>query len=187
MSESTKYGKFDKFLHWFMAINIFATLIFSRGMSELPERERVIEYGDHGLSVTTIALFLIVRICWRAKVGFPPLPEGMGYLEKLAAKLVHYGLYVLLVLQISVGIFLASTTSQDFIANGYGINYTRFQLAPKDMYETLLTVHIALYWMIVAMLVAHIAAALKHHFWDKDSVLTRMLPWVREKSDARSR
>jgi len=40
----------------------------------------------------------------------------------------------------------------------------------------MITLHIALYWVIVAMLVAHIGAALKHHFIDKDDVLKRMLP-----------
>lgn len=180
MNDKTTYGRFDKFIHWFMAFNIFATLVFSRGMSELSEEHKLLEYGDHGLSVTTIALCLIVRILWRARVGFPRLPEGMSQWEQVTAKLMHYGLYILLLTQISVGIFLASTTTQDFIAKGYGINYTRFGLAPKDMYETLLFVHITIYWLIVAMLAVHIAAAFKHHFINKDKVLTRMLPWGRQ-------
>jgi cytochrome b561 len=163
-----------------MAVNIFATLVFSKGMSELPDEHKLVEYGDHGLSVTTIALFLIVRILWRARVGFPRMPDNMSPLQVLAAKLVHYGLYVLLLVQISIGLCLSSTTKQDFIAKGYGINYTSFQLAPKEMYETLLLTHITVYWLIVATLVVHIAAALKHHFWDRDSVLARMLPWGRK-------
>ena len=177
MSEKTSYGSFDKFLHWFMAINIIATLIFSKGMSELSAENKVIEYGDHGLSVTTILLFLIVRILWRARFGFPRLPNNMSALQIVAAKLMHYGFYILLVMQVTVGILLASTTQYDFIANGYGINYSSFDLVPKDMHKTLLLAHIVLYWGIIAMLVVHIAAALKHHFIDKDSVLTRMLPW----------
>jgi cytochrome b561 len=180
MTTKTTYGKFDKFIHWFMALNIFATLIFSKGMSELTDEQKLVEYGDHGLSVTTIALCLFVRILWRARVGFPQLPDGMNPLAKMAAKLVHYGLYVLLLMQISIGILLASTTSQDFIAKGYGINYTSFNLVPKDMYEPLLLAHITIYWVIVAMLAVHIGAALKHHFVDKDRVLTRMLPWGRD-------
>ena len=31
-------------------------------------------------------------------------------------------------------------------------------------------------WLIVGLVVLHVAAALKHHFVDKDDVLTRMLP-----------
>ena len=47
MTEKSSYGKFDKFLHWFMALNIFATLIFSKGMSTLPDEHKLVEYGDH--------------------------------------------------------------------------------------------------------------------------------------------
>ena len=35
--------------------------------------------------------------------------------------------------------------------------------------------------MLVALLIVHVAAALKHHFFDKDDVLTRMLPARRSK------
>ena len=34
--------------------------------SSLPNEERVLEYGDHGMSVTTIAICLLIRIAWRA-------------------------------------------------------------------------------------------------------------------------
>ena len=86
MTEKTGYGKFDKFLHWLMAINVGLTLIFARGMSSLPDDLRVIEYGDHGMSVTTIAICLAIRIAWRAKEGFPPLPDSMGDAARMAAK-----------------------------------------------------------------------------------------------------
>ena len=64
MEAKRDYGKFDRFIHWLMALNIGLTLIFSRGMSSLPDAERVHEYGDHGLSVTTIAICLIIRTLW---------------------------------------------------------------------------------------------------------------------------
>ena len=163
MTEKSSYGKFDKFLHWFMALNIFATLIFSKGMSSLPDELKQVEYGDHGLSVTTIAICLIVRILWRARQGFPGLPTTMDALQKLMARLVHYGLYIAFLVQICIGVFLASTTKQDFIATGYNINYTSFNLVADSMYDTLISAHITVYWFIVAMLSLHIGAAIKHH------------------------
>ncbi|NND66843.1 MAG: hypothetical protein HKN19_04570, partial [Halioglobus sp.] len=76
MAAKLGYGKFDKFIHWIMAINIILTLIFARGMSSLPDDERVLEYGDHGTSVTTIAICLVIRILWRWYQGFPQLPPS---------------------------------------------------------------------------------------------------------------
>ena len=179
MTEKSSYGKFDKFLHWFMALNIFATLIFSKGMSTLSDEHKLIEYGDHGLSVTTIAICLIIRILWRAREGFPTLPTTLGEFQKLLARVVHYGLYIVFLVQISIGVFLASTTKQDFIATAYNINYSSFNLAPDSMYDTLISAHITVYWIIVTLLVLHIGAAIKHHIVDKDDVLTRMLPFTR--------
>ena len=178
MARNLNYGRFDRFIHWLMAINIGLTLVFAKGMSSLPDAERVLEYGDHGMSVTTIAICLLIRIGWRAANGFPQLPLSMSGAAQKAAKLMHYGLYVVLAAQITVGVFLASTTELEFIANGYGINYTSWGLASPEMHDTLLSFHINLYWTIVALLVLHIGAALKHHFVDGDEVLLRMLPFV---------
>jgi cytochrome b561 len=177
MAEKTSYGKFDKFIHWLMALNIGLTLIFSRGMSSLPDAERVLEYGDHGMSVTTIAACLFVRILWRAKEGFPSLPETMGDAARMVAKSVHYGLYILLASQVLVGVLLASTIELEFIASGYDINYSSWNLVADEYHDILLDFHIGIYWTIVAVLALHILAAVKHHVIDKDEILLRMLPF----------
>lgn len=181
MTDKTSYGKFDKFIHWFMALNIFATLIFSFGMSDLPEALKPEEYGGHGASVTTILICIIIRAIWRAREGFPALPTTMSELQKRAAKSVHYLLYVCIFAQVTVGVLLSSTTKSDFIAAAYNINYTSFDLVPDSLHDTLLTFHKGIYFTIIALLVMHIAAALKHHFVDKDDVLVRMLPFRKKR------
>jgi cytochrome b561 len=42
--------------------------------------------------------------------------------------------------------------------------------------DLLQTVHVSLNYLFIAVLIGHIGAALKHHFIDKDDILTRMLP-----------
>ena len=51
-------------------------------------------------------------------------------------------------------------------------------LVPKDreLARALLTVHLTLNFTLLALVCVHTAAALKHHFVDRDTVLTRMLP-----------
>ena len=176
MASSNSYGRVDKFLHWLIALNITATLFAAFGLSELDALHKLEEYGDHGASVTTILICMTLRLLWRLKNGFPPLPGSMSDMQKLLAKFMHYGLYVVIFSQLMIGILLASTTEQDFIAKGYNINYSAFDLLANANYELILSLHITLYWVIVAMLVAHIGAALKHHFIDKDAVLKGMLP-----------
>ena len=173
-----RYGRFDKFLHWWMAANVVATLVGSYGMSALPEEAKAVEYGNHGLSVTTILIVLAVRVAWRLKEGFPSLPKAMPRIQALLAKAVHYGLYLILCAQVSVGVMLASTTQTEFIAVGYGINFTSLDLVDDRWHDRLLGFHIGLYWTIFAVVALHTAAALKHHFIDRDNVLRRMLPFA---------
>ena len=71
----------------------------------------------------------------------------------------------------------------DFVATGYNINYSSFDLAPDSMYETMIAAHIAVYWLIDSLLVLHASAAIKHHLIDKDDVLVRMLPFTRARDD----
>jgi cytochrome b561 len=46
----------------------------------------------------------------------------------------------------------------------------------KALGDLLQTVHLSLNVTLIAVLIAHVGAALKHHFIDKDDILTRMLP-----------
>ncbi len=172
------YGKVHKLLHWLLALNIGATLIFSAGMASLSDAQKEIEYGDHAFSVTTIFILMFMRTVWRLKNTPPELPGSMPANHKIAAKLMHLSLYVLIFLQIGIGVLLASTTSVVFSTSEYGINYTNWELVAQTNHDWLLTVHDTGAILIATFVVVHILAALKHHFVDKDNVLRRMLPFV---------
>ena len=45
----------------------------------------------------------------------------------------------------------------------------------KALGNQLQTLHMALNWLLMAVLLGHVGAALKHHFVNRDDVLTRML------------
>jgi cytochrome b561 len=59
-------------------------------------------------------------------------------------------------------------------------------LVPKDrgLAAALKVVHVALNASLVALVVVHAAAAVRHHFADRDTVLARMLPFVKPKGMA---
>ena len=178
MSQIQSYGRVDKFLHWWVVLNLGATLVAARGMAGLSPPERMVEYGDHGLSVTTLFIVMIFRFVWRLKHSFPPLPDTMKPWEKLAAKAVHWGLYGLIFAQIGIGVLLASTTDIDFVPTLYGTNYTAFDLVPDSLHDLLLNLHNVVYWAIIATIAIHVIAALKHAIVDRDGVLSGMLPFV---------
>ncbi len=52
----------------------------------------------------------------------------------------------------------------------------------KELGQLLSEVHETLAWLFVLLVVGHTAAALKHHFIDKDDILIRMSPDHRKHS-----
>jgi cytochrome b561 len=95
-------------------------------------------------------------------------------MEKRAAKLAHGVLY-LLMLMIFLSGYLIST------ADDRGIDVFDWFTVPSmgeliDSQEDIAgLVHEYLAYTLIAMVVLHALAALKHHFIDKDNVLKRMV------------
>jgi cytochrome b561 len=48
----------------------------------------------------------------------------------------------------------------------------------EQAFGLLRSTHGALSWALLAITILHVLAALKHHFWNKDEVLKRMLPFT---------
>ena len=180
MSEekARSYGKVYKTLHWLPALNIGLTMIFSFGMSDLSESEKLVEFPKHAVSVTTIFILMLIRVVWRLMNPPPPIPMQDNW-QKKAAGIAHITLYVLIFLQIGLGVLLASTTAVDFQTPEYVINYTAWNLVSDSWHDWLLLAHKVCYFMLVSLVVVYILAALKHHFIDRDAVLRRMLPFAK--------
>ncbi|MBL8484080.1 MAG: cytochrome b, partial [Rhodocyclaceae bacterium] len=116
-----------------------------------------------------------VRLAWRAGHTPPALPDSMPVWQQRGAEAVHVVLYLLLFL-IPISGWLMSSAK--------GVQTVWFGLLPlpdlldkdKPMGDFLQAVHASLNYGLMALLVMHAGAALKHHFIDRDDVLTRMLP-----------
>ena len=50
-----------------------------------------------------------------------------------------------------------------------------------DLHETMEGVHETLAYVLLGLVALHAAAALKHHFIQRDEVLARMLPFLRKR------
>jgi cytochrome b561 len=118
-----------------------------------------------------------VRLAWRAGHKPAALEASMPQWQKLAAQAVHVLLYVLL-FAIPLSGWLMSS------AKGFQTVYLGVlplpDLLPKDkaLGDMLSEVHAALNFIMLALVVTHVAAALKHHFINGDGTLVRMLPFL---------
>jgi cytochrome b561 len=123
----------------------------------------------------TVAVLTIFRLIWRWHARIPPLPDDLPGVQKWAARANEALIYMLLLAQPVVGLLYS---------NAYGVRVKLFLLVPlppviaRDprFAEELGAIHNFLGYSLLALVGAHAAAALFHHFLRRDDVLNAMLP-----------
>ena len=163
-------------LHWLIAIGIAGTFSLGLYMHELPLSPTKLQlYSWHKWAGVSLFALIVVRLLWRATHAAPPLPAQMPALQRLAANATHWALYALMVAVPLSGWLMSS--AKGFQTVWFGV-LPLPDLLPKDaaLGDLLQDVHEALNLTMLGLVLLHAAAALKHHFIDRDDVLTRMLP-----------
>jgi cytochrome b561 len=167
-------------LHWIIGIAIMLMLAFGFFMEDVPSDMKPLIYQTHKSIGLTILVLSFVRLFWRLTHKVPSLPEGMKTWEILASKITHYGFYILMIIIPMSGWALVSAAPApyDYPVNWFGLfEWPTLPLtrAPQTA-GTFSEIHEILAYLTIALLALHIGAALKHHFINKDNVLTRMIP-----------
>jgi cytochrome b561 len=171
-----RWGAVAQFLHWLIVVLIIAQVTLALMADELPlGMKKLALLARHKSIGITILGLAVVRLLWRGLNPAPPLPQTLKPYEAVLARLTHVLLYVLLFALPLSGWMMSS-------ARGFPVSWFGFfqlpDLVPKSkpLYEALVDTHGALACVLGAVVVLHVAGALKHHFWHKDDVLRRMLP-----------
>lgn len=162
-------------LHWLAALMIFGLWGVGHWMEGLPKDDfRIQVYTMHkGIGVIVLAL-VVLRIVWRALHPAPDLPAGMGPVERLAAKGGHLLLYVLMIAIPVSGVVMSQT--KGFAVKVVGLTLPTFVGKNEALHEVAEALHAGMGWLLAVVLVAHVAAALRHQFMLKDGLLDRMRP-----------
>jgi cytochrome b561 len=175
-SPAEQYGRVAIALHWLTALLVVGSFTVGLSMVRLPlGRQKLQWYGWHKWIGITIFLVTCLRLAWRATHTAPPALSTMPPWQVRASVLVHRALYVLLlVIPVSGWIYSSSTGVQVVYLGLFPLP----DLVPKDrvLARALLALHLTLNFTLFSLVCVHIAAALKHHVIDRDTVLTRMLP-----------
>jgi len=172
----TRYSAVAQAFHWIIAALIVTQFVLAYTADDLP-------LGVHKLALLarhksfgmTILMLAVLRLLWRLRSPAPALPAGMTSLERLLARATHFAFYVLLFAMPLTGWMMSS--AKNYSVSWFGA-FTWPNLIGKNenAFELLRSTHHILSYLLFAIAVLHILAALKHHFWDKDDVLLRMLP-----------
>jgi cytochrome b561 len=165
-------------LHWVMALAIFGLFALGLWMTTLDYYDAWYHRApDIHKSVGMLMLFLLFfRLAW---VAFSIKPEIFGAAwERLVALIVHRTHYVLM-LGVMISGYLIPT------AKGAGIDVFGWFTVPalvrftERQGDVVGLIHWGFAWAVIALAGLHTAAALKHHFIDRDATLMRMLGIIR--------
>jgi cytochrome b561 len=183
-SSATRYSAVAQVFHWIIAALIVTQFVLAWLADDLP-------LGVHKLALLarhksfgmTVLMLAILRLLWRLKNPPPTLPPGMTPIERLLARVTHIGFYVLLFAMPLTGWTMSS--AKNYSVSWFGL-FTWPNLIGKNeaAFDFLRSTHEILSDVLFAFAVLHILGALKHHFWNKDDALLRMLPFT--KSERRS-
>jgi cytochrome b561 len=168
------YNLIARLVHWFSAVVIIGMFIVGLWMVDLSYYSEWYQRAPHwhksvGLLLAFLTLF---RLGWKV---FTPSPDIIGSnRERLAATTAHISMYLIL-LTIFISGYLISTE------DGRSIDiFTWFELPGmgalfENQADIAGEIHFYLAWTLMVLVVVHLAAALKHHFLDRDDTLRKML------------
>lgn len=171
-----RYTRTAMSLHWLIALMLFGMFGFGLYMVELPLSPQKLKfYSYHKWAGVTVFLLVLARLAWRITHRPPALPAGMPAWQVTAAKAGHHLLYLLMVIVPLSGWLMSS--AKGFQTVWFGV-LPLPDLLDKDeaLGEALLLTHRLLNWFFMLVVAGHVLAALKHHFIDRDGLLSRMLP-----------
>jgi cytochrome b561 len=160
--------------HWVIALLVLANLALGILHESLPRAWQVMPL--HKSIGITVLVLTLGRIAWRLAHRPPPLPSHLQAWERGAAHLVHLLLYAAMLILPLSGWLMGSNPERIRPMSWFWL----FQVPPLPSTPALSggahEVHELLGWAMAALVVLHIAAALHHHFWRRDTVLLRMMP-----------
>ncbi|MCR6666896.1 MAG: cytochrome b [Methyloversatilis sp.] len=171
-----RYTRTAMSLHWLIALMLFGMFGFGLYMVELPLSPQKLKfYSYHKWAGVTVFLLVLARLAWRITHRPPALPAGMPAWQVKAAKAGHHLLYLLMVIVPLSGWLMSS--AKGFQTVWFGVLPLPDLLAKDEaLGEALLLTHRLLNWFFMLVVAGHVVAALKHHFIDRDGLLSRMLP-----------
>jgi cytochrome b561 len=178
-SPPTRYTAVAQLFHWIIAALIVTQFALAWTAEDLPlGMHKLALFARHKSFGMTVLLLAILRLLWRFWHRPPELPAGMSPIERTLARTTHIAFYVLLFAMPITGWVMSS--AKNYSVSWFGLFTWPNLIAPNDAaFEFLKSTHDYLSDVLFVIAVLHILAALKHHFWNKDDVLLRMLPFFK--------
>ena len=175
---STRYHPLARALHWLLALGIVGNFALGIYMSDLPfSPARLQYYSWHKWAGVCVLAFSAVRLLTRLKSPPPALPDAieaaMPGWQKLAHHATHLALYALFFAVPLTGWAYSSAAGFPIVLFGL-LPLPDFLPVSEPLADVLKEVHEITALAMAALVVLHVAGALKHQIVDRDGLMARM-------------
>jgi cytochrome b561/polyisoprenoid-binding protein YceI len=160
-------------VHWLLAGLLVYQFALGLRLDELKGSDKFIAFQLHKSIGITVLLLSLARVALRL---FVPRPAEVGEgLQKLAARLVHWGFYAVMLVGPLTGWIIVSTAKIKLPTILFGVVPWPHLPLPGAFNEPADLAHTLLVWTLPALILLHVAGVL-YHWRLRDEVPGRMLP-----------
>ena len=178
------WGAVQKTLHWFVALVVISQLTIGFIFTSLPENDPLVGklFNTHTSIGVIILLAMLARFLWRQANPVPVLPDTLSPGQKKLATANHWAFYAVLIAMPIAGYL--TVNGAGYPVHFFGIALPILIQKNEGLGEIFEALHVGGAFVLIALMVLHVAAALRHEFVLKDNTLRRMttLP-LREGAD----
>lgn len=177
-THTDRYTTMAVLLHWILGLALLGLLGMGWYMSGLPfSPQRLKLYNWHKWAGIAVLALSAARLLWRMTHPAPALPasvaRGMPQWQRWAHHGIHWALYGLFFAVPLLGWAYSSAAGFPVVWLGV-LPLPDWVGADKALAEVLKPLHALAAYTLLGLAVLHVAAALKHHWVDRDGLLERM-------------
>ena len=172
-----RWGPVSQLLHWLIVVLLLVLSTVGLLLDSLPVSPKYFWVFDlHKSTGLTLLALVLVRLGWRFYAGAPrPLPGTPTWQSRVAG--ATHGLLYVLILAMPLSGWLYDSASGLRPLRWYGtVEVPKLTAPDPTLRELGHTAHEWLFWVLLALVIAHVGAAFYHHLFLNDATLRRMLP-----------
>ena len=175
-----RYGATAMMLHWLLAIALVGIFALGLYMTSLPfSPQRLKLFNWHKWAGIAILALSALRLLWRLTHRPPALPARIQAATPRWQRIAHHGthhlMYALFFTVPLIGWAYSSASGFPIVFLGL-VPLPDFVPVNPDLADAIKPWHRISAYTLAALVVLHVAAALKHQLLDRDGLLSRMLP-----------
>jgi cytochrome b561 len=181
----SRYSSVAIAFHWLIGLMLIGNLLGGLLHESFPKAVQPLIIGLHIASGLTILVLSGLRLAWRLGHRPPALAASLKRWEVGLAHATHWTFYLLMFALPLSGWAMVSSGKREWPISWFGIFDVPFLPVTqgKDMAGSMHETHEILGFLAIALILLHLAAAIKHHVFDGDNTVERMLPLLKQRNE----